>query len=82
VDAERCLKAACLFFALLNPRSEVRAGGGRELNLGARQADIFNAVNSIFVNGYLTTAGCGIDPTRELIEHAGVEVELEPNAAE
>jgi biotin synthase len=73
---ERCLKAACLF-RLLNPRSEVRAAGGRELNLGARQADIFNAVNSIFVNGYLTTAGWGIGPTRELIERAGFEVEVE-----
>ena len=73
---ERCLKAACLF-RLLNPRSEVRAAGGRELNLGARQADIFNAVNSIFVNGYLTTAGWGIGATRELIERAGFEVEVE-----
>ena len=73
---ERCLKAACLF-RLFNPRSEVRAAGGRELNLGRRQADIFNAVNSIFVNGYLTTAGWGIGPTRELIERAGFEVELE-----
>jgi biotin synthase len=74
---ERCLKAACLF-RLLNPRSEVRAAGGRELNLGARQADLFNAVNSIFVNGYLTTAGWGIGPTRELIERAGFEVEVGP----
>ena len=74
---ERCLKAACLF-RLLNPRSEVRAAGGRELNLGTRQGDIFNAVNSIFVNGYLTTAGWGIAPTRELIERAGFEVEVEP----
>ena len=73
---ERCLKTACLF-RLLNPRSEVRAAGGRELNLGARQADIFNAVNSIFVNGYLTTTGWGIGPTRELIEGAGFEVEVE-----
>jgi len=73
---ERCLKAACLF-RLLNPRSEVRAAGGRELNLAARQADIFNAVNSIFVNGYLTTAGWGIGATRELIEGAGFEVEVE-----
>jgi biotin synthase len=76
---ERCLKAACLF-RLLNPRSEVRAAGGRELNLGNRQADIFNAVNSIFVNGYLTTAGWGIGPTRELIERAGFEVEVEATA--
>jgi biotin synthase len=71
---ERCLKAACLF-RILNPRAEVRAAGGRELNLGVRQADLFNAVNSIFVNGYLTTAGWAWEPTRELIESAGFEVE-------
>ncbi len=71
---ERCLKAACLF-RLLNPRSEVRAAGGRELNLGARQGEIFNAVNSIFVNGYLTTSGWAYERTRELIESAGFEVE-------
>lgn len=71
---EKCLKAACLF-RLLNPRSEVRAAGGRELNVGARQADLFSAVNSIFVNGYLTTAGWDWARTRELIERAGYEPE-------
>jgi biotin synthase len=72
---ERCLKAACLF-RLLNPRSEVRAAGGRELNLKERQGEIFNAVNSIFVNGYLTTAGWDFERTRELIERSGFEVEI------
>ncbi len=73
---ERCLKAACLF-RLLNPCSEVRAAGGRELNLGGRQGEIFNAVNSIFVNGYLTTAGWDFERTRALIERSGFEVELQ-----
>jgi biotin synthase len=71
---EKCLKAACLF-RLFNPRSEVRAAGGRELNLGPRQGEIFNAVNSIFVNGYLTTAGWDYERTRELILRSGFEVE-------
>src|SRR5271155_2968295 len=69
---EKCLKAACLF-RLFNPRSEVRAAGGRELNLGPRQGEIFNAVNSVFVNGYLTTAGWDYQRTRELITRAGFE---------
>jgi biotin synthase len=73
---ERCLKVACLF-RLLNPRSEVRAAGGRELNLGERQGEILNAVNSIFVNGYLTTGGWNFDRTRELIERSGFEVEMQ-----
>jgi len=71
---ERCLKAACLF-RLFNPSSEVRAAGGRELHLGDRQGEIFNAVNSVFVNGYLTTAGWDYQRTRALIERAGFEVE-------
>ncbi len=71
---EKCLKVACLL-RLLNPAAEIRAAGGRELNLGARQAELFNAVNSIFVNGYLTTPGLDHQRTRELIEGAGFEVE-------
>ena len=71
---EKCLKVACLF-RLLNPTSEVRAAGGRELNLGDRQADLFNAVNSVFVNGYLTTPGLDYIRTREMIERAGFDVE-------
>jgi hypothetical protein len=57
-----------------------RAAGGRELNLGARQGEIFNAVNSVFVNGYLTTAGWAYDRTRELIERAAFEVEPQTDA--
>jgi hypothetical protein len=73
---ERCLKIACLF-RLLNPRSEVRAAGGRELNVGARQADLFSAVNSIFVNGYLTTPGLAYAETVKLIERAGYQPEMD-----
>jgi biotin synthase len=73
---ERCLKIACLF-RMLNPRSEVRAAGGRELNVGARQADLFAAVNSIFVNGYLTTPGLAYAETVKLIEGAGYQPETE-----
>src|SRR5258708_35020551 len=73
---ERCLKIACLF-RLLNPRSEVRAADGRELNVGARQADLFSAVNSIFVNCYLTTPGLAYAETVKLIERAGYQPETE-----
>jgi biotin synthase len=71
---QKCLKAACVF-RLLNPTSEIRAAGGRELNLGSRQGELFNAVNSIFVNGYLTTPGLGYAQTVALIERAGFEPE-------
>jgi hypothetical protein len=34
-------------------------------------------VNSIFVNGYLTTGGWNLNRTRELVERSGFEVEAE-----
>lgn len=71
---QKCLKAICLF-RLLNPASEVRAAGGRELNLGELQGYAFYAVNSIFVDGYLTTPGLGAVETKALIERMGFEVE-------
>jgi biotin synthase len=71
---QRCLKAICLF-RLLNPASEVRAAGGRELNLGDLQGYALYAVNSIFVDGYLTTAGLAAAATREMIERMGFQVE-------
>ncbi len=70
----KCLKAVCLF-RLLNPTSEVRAAGGRELNLGALQGYALYAVNSIFVDGYLTTPGLAAAGAREMIERMGFEVE-------
>jgi len=70
----RCLKALCLF-RLLNPGSEVRAAGGRELNLGDLQGYALYAANSIFVDGYLTTPGLAAAATREMIARMGFEVE-------
>jgi biotin synthase len=71
---QKCLKALCLF-RLLNPNSEVRAAGGRELNLGDLQGYTLYAANSIFVDGYLTTPGLAATATREMIERMGFEVE-------
>ena len=34
-------------------------------------------MNSIFVNGYLTTGGWNFDRTRELVERSGFEVEMQ-----
>jgi len=73
---QKCLKAICLF-RLLNPSGEVRAAGGRELNLGTFQGFALYAVNSIFVDGYLTTSGLGPAETTRMIESAGFEVERE-----
>ena len=54
----RCLRALALF-RLTNPRAEIRAAGGRERCLGDAQGLALFAANSVFVDGYLTTAGAG-----------------------
>ena len=70
----RCLKVLCLF-RFLNPKSEIRAAGGREVNLRSMQALVFYAANSIFVEGYLTTPGQQAEDARRMIEDMGFEVE-------
>ncbi len=73
---EKCLKVLCLF-RLLNPKKEIRAAGGREFHLGARQHLALKAVNSIFIDGYLTTPGMGAQDAVRMIASHGYEVELE-----
>ncbi len=70
----KCLKVLCLF-RFLNPTSEIRAAGGREVNLGAVQNQALYAANSIFVEGYLTTPGQQAQEARRMIEEMGFEVE-------
>ena len=70
----KCLKALCLF-RFLNPTSEIRAAGGREVNLRSVQALALYAANSIFVEGYLTTPGQQAAEARRMIEDLGFEIE-------
>lgn len=69
-----CLRVLALF-RLANPRAEIRAAGGREHCLGDLQGLALFAVNSIFVEGYLTTPGQEQDVARAMIERLGFEVE-------
>lgn len=71
----KCLKVLCLF-RFLNPSSEIRAAGGREVNLRSVQALALYAANSIFVEGYLTTPGQQADEARRMIEDMGFEIEV------
>ncbi len=71
----KCLKVLCLF-RFLNPKSEIRAAGGREVNLGKMQALALYAANSIFVEGYLTTPGQQAEEAHKMIRELGFEVEL------
>jgi len=70
----KCLKVLCLF-RFLNPKSDIRAAGGREVNLRALQALALYPANSIFVEGYLTTPGQQPMEARQMIEALGFEVE-------
>jgi biotin synthase len=70
----KCLKILCLF-RLLNPTSEIRAAGGREVNLRSIQALALYPANSIFVEGYLTTKGQAATDAQRMIADMGFEVE-------
>ena len=70
----KCLKVLCLF-RFLSPTSEIRAAGGREVNLRSLQALALYPANSVFVEGYLTTPGQQADDARRMIEDMGFEVE-------
>lgn len=70
----RCLKALALF-RFLNPAKDIRAAGGREVNLRHLQPLSLYPANSVFAEGYLTTRGQGSDELRRMIEDLGFEVE-------
>ena len=76
-EAGRCLRALALF-RLTNPRAEIRAAGGRERCLGGAQGLALLAANSVFVDGYLTTAGQAHRDAAAMIEVLGFEVEDPP----
>jgi biotin synthase len=71
---QRCLKILCLF-RFVNPDKELRVGGGRELNLRSLQPLALYPANSLFVNGYLTTAGQEASETHRMIADLGFEIE-------
>jgi biotin synthase len=80
VEAERsslnprdCLRALCLM-RFVNPRSEIRIAGGREVNLRSLQPLGLYPANSIFVSDYLTTPGQPPSEDYKMIEDLGFEV--------
>jgi len=68
-----CLKALALY-RFMNPSSEIRIAGGRELHLGSLQALGLYAANSIFVGDYLTTKGQAPESDYRMIAELGFEV--------
>ena len=68
-----CLKALAMF-RFVNPTSELRIAGGRELHLGSLQALGLYAANSLFVGDYLTTKGQRPEADYKMIEELGFTV--------
>jgi len=68
-----CLKALAMF-RFVNPRSELRIAGGRELHLGSLQALGLYAANSMFVGDYLTTRGQPPEADYKMIEEMGFTI--------
>jgi biotin synthase len=72
-----CLKVLAMF-RLVNPTSELRIAGGRELHLGSMQALGLYAANSIFVGDYLTTKGQSAEADYQMIRDLGFEIVQNP----
>ncbi len=68
-----CLKALAMF-RFVNPQSELRIAGGRELHLGSLQALGLYAANSVFIGDYLTTKGQAPEADYRMIEEMGFTV--------
>ncbi len=69
-----CLKILAAF-RFANPKTEIRAAGGREFHLRSLQPFCLYAVNSIFADGYLTMDGDEMTATRQMIEDSGFVIE-------
>jgi biotin synthase len=76
-----CLKALAMF-RFVNPASELRIAGGRELQLGSLQPLGLYPANSIFVGDYLTTKGQLPQADYDMIEQMGFVVTRGPFDAE
>ena len=61
-------------FRFVNPKSEIRIAGGREIHLGSLQALGLYAANSLFVGDYLTTKGQAAEADYKMIGELGFGV--------
>jgi len=73
---EYCLRILCIA-RLFNPKSEIRAAGGRELHLRGLQSMALYPANSIFMDGYLNVMGSQQIDTLRLILDAGFEIDAD-----
>src|SRR5882757_7616316 len=75
VEPEFALRSLCMF-RFVHPRTDLRVAGGREITLRALQVMALYPANSMFTQGYLTTAGATARDDHQMIRDAGFELEL------
>jgi biotin synthase len=68
-----CLRALAMF-RFVNPTSELRISGGREIKLRSLQSLGLYAANSMFVGDYLTTRGQPPEADYQMIRDLGFEI--------
>jgi len=74
LSPERCLRILCAY-RFINPKAEIRIGGGREGHLRSLQSLALYPANSLFVEGYLATRGDKINKVYQMVLDAGFEPE-------
>src|SRR6478752_5181428 len=75
VEPGLALRALCMF-RFVQPPTDLRVAGGREITLRALQVMALYPANSIFTQGYLTTGGATPSADHQMIKDAGFELEL------
>jgi biotin synthase len=73
LSPQDCLRALAMF-RFVNPASELRISGGREIKLRSLQALGLYAANSMFVGDYLTTSGQAPEADYQMVRDLGFEV--------
>ena len=68
-----CLRSLAMF-RFVNPKSELRIAGGREIHLRSLQPLGLFAANSIFVGDYLTTKGQAPEEDYRMVEDLGFRI--------
>jgi biotin synthase len=74
-----CLKIIAIYRLVL-PTKDLVVCGGRSINLGDQQKDIFRAgANGVMMGNYLTTAGRPVDDDLDMLEAAGLVIRPPPH---
>lgn len=79
LTAEDCLRIIALYRLIL-PTKDLIVCGGRAVNLGARQDEIFRVgANGVMLGNYLTTAGREVELDLDMLEKQGLVIRPPPH---